>query len=377
MPAVLVVQRRMAHYRLPFFELLRSELRDRNVELRVAFGDDSPAELQRDDAGDLTWAHRLATRYFFDGRLCWQPLGKVMNGTAMVVLTPENRLICNLYAQYLRRELRIGLWGHGGNFQGDPNSLRERFKRVTSRRADWWFAYTNLSVPLIERCGFPHERITVLNNAVDTTALASMRRAVTPQRLERLRSELGIEGRHVGAFVGSLYEEKRIDFTLDAAARIHSSFPVFEFLIAGAGPKSAVVERFCAANPWAKYLGMRTGQDKVDLLALAGVMIHPGAVGLSVLDSFACGVPLATTDCGLHGPEIAYLTNDVNGLLTADTLEAYASGVLDLLKDPSRIARLQAGCRKSAAEFTVENMARNFADGVVGCLAAPMYRGRS
>lgn len=59
------------------------------------------------------------------------------------------------------------------NLQGDPDSWRERFKRKVVSYADWWFGYTQMSVPLIERSGFPVERITVLNNSIDTAELAA------------------------------------------------------------------------------------------------------------------------------------------------------------------------------------------------------------
>jgi glycosyltransferase involved in cell wall biosynthesis len=316
----------------------------------------------------------LDTTYFVGGKLCWQPFGALLKDASMVVMGAENKLLYNLYVQMASRDIRVALWGHGGNLQGSRSSWRERFKRVMARQADWWFAYTQLSVPLIERSGFPGNRITVVNNSIDTIELAAQRGAVEEDALSRLRHALGLGDDYVGVFVGSLYPEKRIGFMLDAAREIRKRVPNFQFLIIGDGIQKEPVQRFCAVNSWAHYRGVQKGQDKVNAIALSRVMINPGAVGLSILDAFVCGVPMVTTDCGLHGPEIAYLENGENGIMTSNTLEAYVSAVAKLLKDDIKLAQLKEGCAISAVRYTITNMARNFSDGVEQCLGAPSYR---
>jgi glycosyltransferase involved in cell wall biosynthesis len=365
---VLIVQRRLPHYRVPFFNALRDELAQRGCSLRFAHGEPTKAERKKNDGGELGWAIKLPTRYFFGGRLCWQPFSSELADVDLVIATQENKLINNLRAQFFPQKYKFALWGHGANLQGDPTSWRERFKRFVSMRADWWFAYTEMSLPLLARIGFPRERISVLNNSVDTSELAAMRKKSMPAELSRLRQELALQGKHVGVYVGSLYAEKRIEFMLSAALKIKDALPDFEFLILGAGPQQALVEDFCQGNPWTKFLGLRKGQAKVDVMALAHVMINPGAVGLGILDAFVCGVPLVTSDCGLHGPEIAYLSNGENGLMTSHAIAPYATAVVNLFKDESALARLQQNCAIAANKYTIENMARNFADGVMECL---------
>lgn len=374
-PRVLVVQRRLTHYRVAFFEAARELLRQRGVELVLACGEGTAAESRKEDAGVLDWATRLPTRYWLNGRVCIQPFEHVAKGCDATVITPENKLLLNLLEQYFVKSRKVCLWGHGANLQGDPRSLREWFKRKVARHADWWFGYTDLSVPLIERSGFPVDRITVLDNTVDTVEMASMRAQVDEVRIERLRAELGIMGSHVGIYVGSLYAEKRIDMLLDAALAIRKRVPGFELLIVGGGPLADVVARFCSDHPWAKCLGVRKGQDKVDLLALGRALLNPGAVGLGMLDAFVCRVPMITTDCGLHGPEIAYLNNAGNGVMTANDPAAYVEAVCRVLTDDALHVRLVSGCDASASRYSLDNMVSRFADGIERCLAAPRHRG--
>lgn len=371
MARVLVIQRRMTHYRLPFFEALRVALAERGCELEVAYGEGFAGEAGKRDSGELAWGKKLPTRYFFGGRICWQPFGSLLRRADLVVIAAENKLIYNLWVQW-RRRVRIVLWGHGANLQGDASSLRERFKRRIALLADWWFGYTEHSRPLIKATGFSTERITVLNNSVDTGEMRAQRDLVTPESLAAMRLQLQLKPGLVGIFVGSLYEEKRIDFLLEAGRRLHERIPGFQLVIVGSGPQQAPVESFCHDNgDWAHYAGVLKGQAKINALVLSGVVLNPGLVGLGILDSFVVGVPMVTTDCGLHSPEISYLEHACNGLMTSDDMESYVDAVEHLLRHPDERSKLAAGCLASAANYTVENMARNFADGVMACLRAP------
>jgi L-malate glycosyltransferase len=374
---VLVVQRRLTHYRVPFFEILRDDLRAAGVELRLAHGEATPEEVSKRDGGEIDWATRLPTRYFLGGRLCWQPFGELARDADLTVVTAENKLICNLPLQWGAADRRVALWGHGANLQGDSRSLRERFKAKVALRADWWLAYTEMSRGLVQALGFPAERITVLDNAVDTTEMRAQFKAVTPAAQAALRAQLGLGEGPVGVFIGSLYAEKRIDFLLEALQAIRADMPSFEMLVIGTGPQQALVEAAAARHPWIKALGVRRGMDKAVAASLGDVMLNPGLVGLNILDSFAGGLPMLTTDCGLHSPEIAYLESGRNGLMTANSLAAYVDASLALLRDRGRREAMGAACLADADRYTITHMSQRFTEGVLGALAAPIRRGRA
>ena len=103
-------------------------------------------------------------------------------------------------------------------------------------------------------------------------------------------------------------------------------------------------------------------------------MLNPEGVGLGILDSFVCGVPMITTACGIHGPEIAYLKNGVNGVLTADVLGTYVEASVVLLRDRRTLASLRTECIANGREYTLANMADRFADGMEHCLETPRFR---
>ena len=373
---VLVVQRRLTHYRVPFFELLRADLRRAGLELKLAYGTPAPDEATKRDGGELPWATALPTRYVLGGRVCWQPFGHLARDAAVTVITAENKLVCNLAEQFGAPGRRVMLWGHGGNLQGRRDSLRERFKAWVALRADWWLAYTGLSRDLVQELGFPADRITVLENAVDTSELRAQLDAVTPEARAAGRAVLGVGPGPVGIYIGSLYAEKRVDFLLDAARAIRAQLPSFELLVVGGGPQEALVTEAAARHPWIKPLGVLRGADKALALSLADLYLHPGAIGLAVQDAFVAGVPLVTAALATHGPEIAYVDSGRNGLVTPDDLPAYVQGCVRLLTDAGQHAAMKAQCLADGRRYTLENMSRRFTEGVLGALSQPIRRGR-
>lgn len=365
MKNVVIVQRRLTHYRVPLFEALRDELAVRDIQLHLLVGHGTPAEEKKRDVGDLAWATPLPTYYFAGGRLCWQPFDRRLTGADLVIVTQENKLIQNHILLLAPRRFRLAFWGHGANLQSNnANGLRERYKCWTTNRVDWWFAYTQRSLDLVTATGFPADRITVLNNAVDTSELLRHKESIRTAEIRSLRQMLGLGDEPVGVFVGSLYADKGLDFLFAAAEAIRNDINTFHVLIIGDGPERNKVQAWCEARPWAHWLGARFGREKIAYVSLAQVMLNPGALGLGIMDAFACQVPVITTDCGKHGPEIAYLENGRNGLMTANNGEVYAATVARLLRDPGTLDVLRTGCAISATEYSVENMARRFTDGI-------------
>lgn len=370
-PKVVIIQRRMTQYRLPLLNRMREQLDAAGMELIVVYGDPLPDERLKADSGDLPWGIHVPCHYWFNGRLCWQNAMPVVCNANMVVVTQENKLLFNYVNPLLKKDRKWAFWGHGANLQsGNPHGFKERFKRWTTNRVDWWFAYTEISADLVRGAGFPDERITVLNNTVDTCELHRQRQSVTPQETRALREQLGFSQGPVGVYVGSFYAQKRLDFLLAAAEMIRREVPEFQLLLVGDGPERDKVRAWCDAKPWARWVGAKFGREKAACMSMAQIMLNPGLVGLGILDAFVCGVPLLTTDCGIHSPEIAYLEHGKNGVMTPNDLDAYVSACVLLLRDSEALETLRVGCALSASEYTLENMVARFTNGIKDALGA-------
>jgi L-malate glycosyltransferase len=370
MKRVVIVQRRLTNYRVKLFDLMRESLDRLDVRLQLLVGQGTPEEYLRRNDGELGWEIRLPTRYWLDGRLCWQPFGKYICDADLVIVTQENKLIYNLWLLLKSRKFKLAFWGHGGNLQtANPNSLKEKYKCWTTTRVDWWFAYTVRSADRVKAAGFPMDRITVLNNAIDTASLRRDAASVTPEEHESLRRTLGLQGKPVAAYIGSLYANKRLDFLFAAAQRIREQIPNFELLVIGDGSEAGKMKCWATDNDWLHWVGAKMGRDKVLYLSLAQLILIPGSIGLSILDSFALGIPLITTDCGQHGPEIVYLSESNNGVMTKEDVAVYAAKAVAIMNDERELTRLRSGCKASASEYTLENMVSSFVDGIMRALA--------
>lgn len=378
MKRIVIIQRRLTHYRVPLFAALRTALAERNAQLELLVGGGTPAEEKKNDAGELPWARMIPTHYLAGGRLCWQPVQRHLAGADLVIVTQENKLLRNHLLMLMPRDFKLAFWGHGANLQSDnPHGFKERFKRWTTNRVDWWFAYTQKSAELVTAARFPGSRITVLNNAVDTSELQRQRESVKVEETRALRESLGFGAGPVGVFVGSLYADKRLEFLFGASEAIRSVVPDFQLLIVGEGVERDKVQAWCDGKPWARWVGARFGREKVAYMSVAHVMLNPGALGLGIMDAFVCQTPMMTVDCGNHGPEIAYLENDINGVITADDLKSYVAACVNVVRDAGTMETLRTGCAASAREYTVENMAIRFAEGIARCLEAPRYSRRA
>lgn len=374
MHTVCIIQRRLTHYRVPLFQRLRDLLRENRIDLRLIVGVGTTAEASKNDSGNLHWAESIKTKYWANGRLCWQPLFNYLADTDLLILSQENKLLHNHLLMVMPRDFKLAFWGHGANLQGNnPNGFKERFKRYTTTWVDWWFAYTETSAVIVKRAGFPEKRVVVLNNAFDTRPLLQHFLSVTPIETQKLRFSLGLTSGPVGVFLGSLYADKHLDLLFAAAEAIRKEIPDFQLLVIGEGPESWKVKAWCDSHSWGHWAGARFGKDKAAYLSIAKLMLNPGALGLSILDAFVCCLPLVTMDCRIHGPEIAYLKNGYNGVITSDSLTAYVEKCLHLLRDQHAYISLLAGCAESAREYTLENMALRFANGIDRCLSSPRY----
>lgn len=375
MVQVVIYQYRLLHYRVVLFNLLRDMLRARGVTLDVVYGQPSEIEALRKDVGTLPWGIEVKNHFFrFKGKdILWQEDSPRTRAAPLKIVMQENRILSNypLLLRGLFGKTLVGYWGHGKNFQSEaPGGLREKWKKWILSRVQWWFAYTDITVDYVRECGFDKDKITNLENAIDVTGFQAELEAVTEAQLDAVRQELGItSSSRVALFCGSLYPEKKVGLLLQGADRIRKEVGDFHFVVIGDGPSADEVKSFAASRPWVHVVGVKRGQDKARYFRLAHVQLNPGLVGLHVLDAFSAGLPMITTSTALHSPEIAYLRHGVNGIVVdGDDPDDYAGQVVSLLVDGDKRTAMAERCLQDAQRYTVENMARNFADGVIACL---------
>jgi glycosyltransferase involved in cell wall biosynthesis len=158
---------------------------------------------------------------------------------------------------------------------------------------------------------------------------------------------------------------------IEALDRIRAKVPDFHMVVVGDGPNAAEISSAAETRPWISWVGTKKDAEKAAYFRLADIVLNPGAVGLHVLDAFCAGIPMATTVDARHGPEIAYLKNGVNGVVSDGNPISYAADVVSLLEDKARYAAICTAAKIDAGRYTMVNMVDRFHAGILKSLALP------
>jgi L-malate glycosyltransferase len=371
-----IVLQTLSHYRVSFLEALSTRLQDESISLRVIVGQPDKISASRNDTSTLPWAEMVTNHHLGVGHreLIWQPCLAMVRTSDLVVVTQASSLLVN-YALLAWRRLggpKVAYWGHGLNLDIENASrLGEAVKRRFASKADWWFCYTEGTAKIVSTLGVPLNRLTVVQNAIDTSRLRAAHESLSRADVAAIRKELGIGAGPVAVWISSIYKGKRPTFMIEAADRIRSQINDFEFIVIGDGPDRHIFDHASTTRPWLHVLGAGKGLEIVGPASTATLLVNPGLVGLTVLDGFALGLPMVTCGISGHGPEIEYLESGVNGLvLPSDSSpQHFADSCVELLSQESELKRLSDNARQSSFVYTLEEMVERFSAGIKQAIA--------
>lgn len=368
---ILIIYKFLPQWRVDFFNRLKDALLNEGIELSLVYGKLKGQVSKKNDEVDLDWANYLPNKFIKFGKLelIWQPALKYILKSDLIIVEQANKLIINYFLIILRKltKKKFAFWGHGLNLQDNPNSFANKFKRIYSKQCDWWFAYTKNVSKTVKSIGFPENRITIVQNAIDTKYLLKIYNEITEFEIMNIKEKFSIGDGPIGLYCGGMYKEKRLDFLLESCENIKKEIPSFEMIFLGGGPEEYKIKDKVNSRKWIHYIGPKFNNDKVPFFKIADVFLMPGLVGLAILDSFAMQTPLITTNYPFHSPEIEYLENGINGIITENNIENYSRTVIHTLNNKVLLEDLKKGCNIVAQKYTLENMVSNFSKGVLKC----------
>lgn len=370
MKKILILYKFLPQYRIEFFNQLKVALANINIELELIYGN-SPLFGKEKIEVNIEWAKFIPNHNFKIGNvnLIWQPCLKYLKDSDLIIVEGANRLLINYYLMFARHfsKYKLAFWGHGRNLQEDKGSLRNRFKYSYINKCDWWFVYTKGGKEFLQENNFFENKITIVNNAIDTLSLTNYYNNIKDNETKNLEVQLGTKKNKTGIFCGALYPDKNLDFTLEACRRVKKEVPEFKMIFIGSGIESYKITEASKSCDWIIYVGSKFGEERVKYFKISSVQIMPFAVGLGVLDSFAMETPVITTYSPFHGPEIDYLENRVNCFITRENIDDYSRTVIEVLTEGIHLDLIE-GCKASARLYTMEAMVENFKNGVMSCL---------
>jgi len=348
---VCIVQPLVPRYRGPVFERL-SAVPDLSVEVWADLSG------RVGSLEGITASDRIKLRHapYKEHRgIVWQPaMLQAMHGDFDAVMLPWNIRSPHLFiALAKRRRPPVILWGHG--FGTHHERLGGWLRRRAASMAEACMFYGPSSRDQAVAKGLPPDQLFVAPNAVDQELIqAAAARWADPQRRLQALHALGFQDGPFMLYMSRLEPEKRPDLAIEALPAIRECVPDAGLVFVGDGSQRPLLEarvRELGLGRHVRFMGAIHDEDRIAPLALsASLLIHPGALGLSIFHAFGYGLPVVTTDAThLQMPETEALEPGRNGL-------TFRQGDLaDLARVCSRIL-LDQGLRSSlsaAARHTV------------------------
>lgn len=302
-------------------------------------------------------------------RLSWQflPFGEISSDYDVVFVDGNPRNLSHaVLASVLRAQQRpLVLWTMARSFRG--NRATEAMRLGWSRLFPNLFVYTDDEVALLRSRGFKKHNILAQNNGLDQVEIAAEAARWTAERLHRWRVSADLCSRQVLLTCTRLVEKNRIDLALVALQRVRASYPDVMFCIIGEGDERTRLERLAShlgVTQNVRFVGAVYDEDCLAPYFLSSVaLLHPGAIGLTLLHAFGYGLPVITHDNGRHhGPEFTAFVEDGTGRTFREgDAASLAERLADYLSDANARARHSILAREIAdTKYNCDVMAARF-----------------
>lgn len=276
-----------------------------------------------------------------------------------------------LLATWLRmRGQRVVLWTMVQSFRNHPG--RQRLRLAWTRAFERLLVYSDAEVSLLRDLGFHSPHIRAINNGLNQDAIDDVTQAWPAERLATWQAEAGLRGREVLLSSARLESKNKFEQMIDALARLVPTRPQLLWCVIGDGAEreslQARVEQH-GLQAHVRWLGAMHGEDRLAPWFLsAKALVHPGAIGLTLLHAFGYGVPVVTHDnAKTHGPEFAAMRHQTHGwLYPEDDLDGLTAALETLLNQPSLLQSMSTACLSRVHDdYNTRTMAERF----VQCLA--------
>ena len=270
----------------------------------------------------------------------------------------------------------VAVWWHRRNFQKKNlrgmRRQRENILLILSKRSNGIFAYTNGVKKYLSEQGISEQKLFVLNNTIDIDENRSVYNMLKSQR-EEIRAEHNLTGKKILLFVGRFDGTKKLDFLSKSIKYLKKLDSSYHLIIVGGGDellKESLLKDL--GDESVTFSGILTKPEQLaPLFLMSDLYVYPGNVGLGPVQALCFNLVPVVIDSQNHNPEYEYLT-DKNSMILPEntTTERYAEAIESLMNDPNKLSELRSETWNSIKHLTIENMARNFIDGINSILSS-------
>ncbi|MEH6347737.1 MAG: glycosyltransferase family 4 protein [Bermanella sp.] len=361
---VIILQRVIPSYRVAVF---REICFNKNHDISLLIGDDLK-ESKGKNARDLSGIRHKKVRskaVSILGRVFTRHIGLFSELRSskpdVIVCEAESHflgyLTAIIYSLFFSRKTKLILWC----FYSLPGIDQERTKfhamvKTISRNCfDGFISYTSFGKKYLLSKGISENKITVATNVCDTQLFIDKNRSLDITK-EQAKKILGVEGKFVASYIGTVNEVKRPDVILDLAKRFDGKD--FHFFLVGAGPLEGVLKKHVSDQ---KLTNINVTGRITDDLALyyraTDVVLIPGRGGIVISEAMCFGVPVILHQA--DGIEYDLVINGFSGSrLVSGSVESFEGELDALYKEPDCLGEMGKNARELIIDsFNTSTMA--------------------
>jgi glycosyltransferase involved in cell wall biosynthesis len=302
-------------------------------------------------------------------RIGWQrlPWLKLLRNYDVLFVYANPRLLSSVLFASTARCLRrhVVLWGPARS--AGATGLGARLRLAWWRAFRALFVYTDREGEWLRSRGLRRQHILGMNNGLDQRKIDAAALAWTPASLQAWRRREGVVDRVIILSCARLEPKNEFELCIKALPRILDRFPNALWCVVGDGREGPGLRKQAydlGLERNIRWLGSILSEDLVAPWFLSSrLLVHPSAIGLTLLHAFGYGVPVVTHgDADDQMPEFAAFTAGKTGnTYSRNDASSLADAVCAILADPMRRDAMGATARRVAREqYNVSVMVDRF-----------------
>jgi glycosyltransferase involved in cell wall biosynthesis len=271
-------------------------------------------------------------------------------------------ILANLFK--LLKPEKVILWSMIHSYKA--NSFTENIRLNWTKKFKRVFTYNDKEVEIFREKGYKGICIG-MNNGLDQDKIEKIISKWTKDKLEDWQKQNSVYGKKIVLSCTRLIQKNELDKFLIRFQEILKIIPDVKWYIIGDGDQKQNLEKIVEEkkiNENVVFLGAIYEEEELAPWFLtASVMIHPAAIGLSILHAYGYGLPIITHgDYQFHGPEFSALIEGYNSLTyEKDNYEDLVEKVIFYLENQQLADQLGFNAKKTVQEkFNVNKMVERF-----------------
>ena len=262
---------------------------------------------------------------------------------------------------------KVIIWGQAHTASANPTTEAIRLM--------WWrlfrnfLVYTDAEVEYLRNRGFGRKRMLGMNNGLDQGRIDDVKEQWPEHRLVQWQQQHGLQGRTVLLSCARLIDKNRFDVMLEALPALADMDESLVWAVIGSGEEADALRSMASdlgVNDRIRWVGEVYDESELAPWFMSSkLLVHPGAIGLTLMHAFGYGLPVVTHgNVAHHMPEIAAFDDGVNGRQFREgDAESLVDAVSAMLRNAPLLSSMSAAALSTVRDrYNTNVMATRFCE---------------